>query len=357
MKRSLILFWILIAFSGQVPALTQVDDKELLIGISESPPFVTIGNDEIKGADEELWRNTAAILNIKYRYVRFPDYISLMEALKNREIDMTINPITLTGSRLSDFRLSIPFYTSYLGLAQRNTNRLPILTALGQLINWRTLQMMMMLFGVVFIFSILIWLAESRVNPREFRKNHWGIFDGIWWAFVTMTTVGYGDKVPKSKMGRALTIIWMFYAIALFFIFTAEISSELTITKLKGEIITIEDLRKSRVGTLCETGYAAFCNVNHIDYTPFINPEDGIDALLGNKIDAFIADVANLEYLVDKYKLKEKIQVTTTNVNEQYFCFGTNRENLGLIDRINPVMFTITESAEWSDVLKRYRLD
>ncbi|TSA27339.1 MAG: hypothetical protein D4R67_06250 [Bacteroidetes bacterium] len=353
MKRMVLLILILGGLYRPVPTPAQQAVHELRIGVSESPPFVILDSEKVRGASIDLWRNIADTLEIKYRYIVFRTYINLMAALKRGEVDLTINPLTLTDNRLADFRLTIPFYTSNLGLARRPVYNIPLLSVLEQLMSWRTLKMILILFSVVFIFSILIWLAEKRRNSNDFRRGHRGIADGMWWAFVTMTTVGYGDKIPRTKIGRILTIVWMFYAIALFFVFTAEISSELTISKLKGDITTVEDLRKIRVGTLEETGFAAFCRINHIQYTPFINPVDGMDALNERKIDAFVADVATLEYLFDKFKLGKDLKISTSNLNEQYFCFGANRNNLNLVDRINPVLLNVTESDEWEEILIR----
>jgi len=323
------------------------------IGVSEIPPFVMFDGDVITGVSVDLWRTIADSLQLDFRYIKFANYLDLMTALQNGDVDLTINPVTLTDNRLKYFRLSIPFYTSRLALAQRPSGRIPILTVFLSLMNWRSLQLIILLSSVVLIFALLVWLAERRHNSTQFRKDHRGIADGIWWAFVTMTTVGYGDKIPKTKLGRGLTLVWMFYAIALLFIFTAEISSELTVTKLQGDMDTVEELRKIKVGTLEQTGFSAFCDINRIQYIPFADQKLGLNAVTDRKIEAFVGDYATLASMFERFKLGKNLVLNPTRLNEQYFCFGANRNYLDLIDRINPILLDVTESADWVEILLR----
>ena len=49
--------------------------------------------------------------------------------------------------------------------------------------------------------GFVIWCMERRSNGDEFPKRfHSGLFEGFWWSFVSMTTVGYGDKIPRYDM-------------------------------------------------------------------------------------------------------------------------------------------------------------
>ena len=49
--------------------------------------------------------------------------------------------------------------------------------------------------------------------------------DGIWWAWVTVTTVGYGDIVPVSTMGRVFAGFLILLGVALFSLLTASFSA------------------------------------------------------------------------------------------------------------------------------------
>lgn len=67
------------------------------------------------------------------------------------------------------------------------------------------------LFSIIFIYSGAIYQAEHDVNARAF-----GTFlDAVYFAVVTMTTVGFGDITPVSEAGRGLTIMMILTGIAL----------------------------------------------------------------------------------------------------------------------------------------------
>lgn len=67
---------------------------------------------------------------------------------------------------------------------------------------------------VVIIFGILV----AGVDPGV--KTVW---EGIWWAIATVSTIGYGDVVPTSPLGRILGIILVILGLGIFVIITANI--------------------------------------------------------------------------------------------------------------------------------------
>ena len=58
--------------------------------------------------------------------------------------------------------------------------------------------------------AILILKAEAH-NPEA---NLTSAGDAVWWVFVTITTVGYGDFYPTTKWGRIIGVVVMFCGIA-----------------------------------------------------------------------------------------------------------------------------------------------
>ena len=68
------------------------------------------------------------------------------------------------------------------------------------------------------IFFVLLFGGTALIiTVLEYGKNEQfkNFFDGIWWAVVTFSTVGYGDKSPTTMLGQAITIIAIFFSMAL----------------------------------------------------------------------------------------------------------------------------------------------
>lgn len=57
-----------------------------------------------------------------------------------------------------------------------------------------------MVFLLLLAASLLIYYAEHEAQPQHFANA----FSGLWWAVVTLTTVGYGDIFPVTVCGRIL---------------------------------------------------------------------------------------------------------------------------------------------------------
>ena len=79
--------------------------------------------------------------------------------------------------------------------------------------------------GVLFLvlFCSIGVLAFERDTPGA--NIHTGN-DALWWAMTTVTTVGYGDKVPVSGEGRVIGIVLMVGGVAMFSVLTALIAAQ-----------------------------------------------------------------------------------------------------------------------------------
>ncbi|MFT4611993.1 MAG: voltage-gated potassium channel [Glaciecola sp.] len=87
------------------------------------------------------------------------------------------------------------------------------------------------IFLFIFITLILIYFAavgiyyfENQAQPEHFSS----IFDSLWWAIITLTTVGYGDVYPITIGGKMFTFFILMIGLGIVAIPTGIISSALT---------------------------------------------------------------------------------------------------------------------------------
>ena len=69
----------------------------------------------------------------------------------------------------------------------------------------------------IFLFGYLFYVSEPDVR---------NLGDGVWWALVTITTVGYGDITPVTTLGRVVASSLMLLGLGLIATITAIVSSK-----------------------------------------------------------------------------------------------------------------------------------
>lgn len=80
------------------------------------------------------------------------------------------------------------------------------LQAMGRVIRRKKQELVMTLAAcslLLVVAASLMWMAEQEVQPEAFGS----IPQAIWWAIITLTTVGYGDAVPMTAAGRVIAAI------------------------------------------------------------------------------------------------------------------------------------------------------
>lgn len=79
---------------------------------------------------------------------------------------------------------------------------------------------------VLILSSVLILQFEKEAQPDKFVKPS----DALWWAFVTMATVGYGDLAPVTMGGRIVAAFTMVIGIGIFGVFVSLVGSAFVVT-------------------------------------------------------------------------------------------------------------------------------
>ncbi len=165
-----------------------------------------------------------------------------------------------------------------------------------------------------------------------------------------MTTVGYGDKVPKTIMGQLVGFVWMFSAILMISGFMAGIASALAVNHLEDEWTDVNNLRKVKTGTVEASASEAFLQSHFIRALPYKDLSGGIAALQKTKIEALVYDEPILRYQIERDSLVDAIQILPFQFNTQYYSFATPSKS-PYLDKINPVLLEFIETMRWKAIL------
>lgn len=67
----------------------------------------------------------------------------------------------------------------------------------------------------VFLTALIMFNAEPHINPVTGEQTFRDFFDALYWATVTLTTVGYGDMVPVTDIGRFISMLSSLFGVAI----------------------------------------------------------------------------------------------------------------------------------------------
>jgi len=328
--------------------------RVLLVGAIVSPPiYMKTADDRWEGLGVELWQAVAQQIGVPFEFREFSSLGHLLDALEKREIDVI--PTLPVRER---FESTMDFSQSYLksGLSIA-------VPAEGIEYRWSRffesifLEHILKVIGLLMLLSliagIIAWLFERRNNSEMFGHGTVaGIGHGIWWAMVTMTTVGYGDKAPKTMGGRTIAMIWMIFSVIFIASFTANITTSLTISELRGKVRGFNDLYNARVGAISRSEGFDFLTKKGIAVITLESVQEGLAGVASKKIDAFVLDEQILKHLVKK-EFPGRVQVLSQTYDE-YFVSIALQQNRSLRKPINKALLKFMKTQSWTEMMNRY---
>ncbi len=164
---------------------------------------------------------------------------------------------------------------------------------------------------VVFIGGIAIYIAEEQHNNKI---N--GLFDALYWSFITITTVGYGDISPATDIGRVISFVIVILGITMISFATSVIVSAFSekLNELKEERVA-EQLKSSNeflvicgYGQIAKVFLRSFVNENKKYIVLDVN-KNRVQEALNDGHDAICDNASRYEVMKRFYNENAKIKV------------------------------------------------
>jgi len=334
----------------------QIPDT-LTVGYTTAPPFIIKNNDRLEGINIWLWKRVAKDLNLPYRIMPM-GFSDMLDSLATGGIDVSINPLTITGDRSKRMEFTHSFYASNATIAVAEQSSFQKLVQfIKGFLNLNFLKGFLILISIIAIFGFMGWYFERRENPEHFRGGFRGLWDGLWWSAVTLTTVGYGDKAPKSGFGKMAALILMFTGLLFISGLTASIASSLTVDQLNSSPDGFNEFKERAVGTVKSTGTVQFLRSHFFkDIHEYADVTSGLKEVDTRKIDAFIYDEPILKYRIQQDSSLQNLTVLPLKFDVQFYAFGIAKNRPRLEQRISQRILEIIETEGWQIVLNEYGL-
>jgi ABC-type amino acid transport substrate-binding protein len=273
--------------------------RVLRVGTKSVPPFAMKRPDgSWTGISIELFRRFSRETGRKHEFIE-RDLPGLLSGLQDGSLDAVTAALTMTAEREELFDFTHPFVVSGLGIGVLASDGF----ALGPVVDRFLSGSFVPVFGLALLAltcaSALVWLFEARKNPEHFGGS-WlqGLGSALWWSAVTMTTVGYGDKAPRTVLGRLVASVWMIAGVIVISALTATITSALTVSQLSPSIAGPDDLPDHSVATVAGSTSEDYLRTHGVRTVALPSLAACADALHDGVVGAIVYDQPLLRHYV-----------------------------------------------------------
>jgi ABC-type amino acid transport substrate-binding protein len=329
-------------------------DAPLKVAVYDAPPYGHLEPDgSIDGVSVDLWRRAAESLGREYHLIPVAQMEKIFQGLERKDYDAAIGAITITPARLARVDFSYPTHRSGAAVAVRqDTGPMAALANYGSVLA-ELAPLIALTFALLIVMGVAMWLAERPMRPRNHESAVDTLHDGVYWAVVTMTTVGYGDKTPKTTAGRVIAILWMLASVALVSILSTSIVSRMTAERVVGGLrLTEADLGGKRLAAVAHSSGAEYLDERHLRYAPFDDLAAALSALDRGQADAVVNSIGALQYLIAA-RFKNTIK-TPQGVLEPAYMAIALPPGSPLKKPLDEALVGITGSPEWRQIEDSY---
>ena len=335
-------------------AAAAAEDAPLRVAVYDVPPYGLVEPDgSIDGASVDLWRRAAEAMGREYRFIPVSKMEAILEGLERNEFDAAIGAITITPERLMRVDFSYPAHRSGVAVAvPKDSGPVAAFRNYGAVVSDLS-PLIAITAALLVAMGVAMWLIEKPTRAAKSNSAVASLRDGVYWAVVTMTTVGYGDKTPKTAGGHALAVLWMLVSVALISVLSTTLVSKMTADRVKGAYpVADADLAGKRLAAVAHSSGAEYLDARHLRYASFDDLPAALAALESGRTDAVVNSIGALQYLIAA-RFKRTIETPRGVLAPAYMAFALPPGS-ALKKPLDRALIEITASPEWRKVEESY---
>ena len=314
------------------------------------PPFVIYEERAYSGFEVELVRLVGDQLGMEVEIHAVDTVAKQIDDITRGVAQLGLGGVAITESREEVADFSVPVLDSGLTILTTTDDSRGLgdrIVSFFSAVASSDLPWLLVVFGVaVLVAAHMIWWLERRHNPDFAVPYRKGIWDSFYWSVVTMSTVGYGDKVARGTRGRVLALIWIALGTLVFASFTASIASSLAVNELRSEISGPDDLLGRRVATVVHSAGESYLPSIGVGPVVVDRVDDAYRLLSGGEVEAVVFDAPVLQYHVAREGAGEVVTVGSDFQRVQYGLM-LSEHDAELRERVNLALLRLVESGAY----------
>ncbi len=335
------------------PRTPGAQSTELVVGTKDAAPFAMKAADgSWQGISIDLWRRIADENGWRYRFAEEQTVQDLIDGVAGGKLDVAVAALTVTAERERILDFTSAFYSTGLGIAVLEGGPPSWRPVINALTSFGFAQAVLALIALALAVGLIVWFFERRHNEEFGGTVARGLSSSVWWTTVAMTQRGIGNFGPRTMPGRAIAMLWMVGSIIAIAVFTAGITSALTVRKLQGTVQGVTDLSEVRVGTVAGTSGEASLAQLRVRAQGFATAKEGLLALRAGEIDAFVYDKPLLAWTIN-HEFRNSIQLLDAIFDPQNYAFAVP-PNSSLRKPIGIAVLEAQRTRWWDDTIFRY---
>jgi ABC-type amino acid transport substrate-binding protein len=290
-----------------------------------------------------------------FHLIPVSDMESILSGLEQGRFDVAIGAITITPERAARVDFSYPAHRSGVALALRKETG-PMVALVSY---WTAVSelspLILVIVAMLIVIGLAMWVVEKRDRSAAQGSDSAvvSLRDGLYWAVVTMTTVGYGDKTPKTMPGRVVAMVWMLSSLVLVSLLSTSLVSRLTAERVESRDLAASiDLRERKLAAVAQSSGAEYLDELHLQYAKYKDLPEALDTLVSGRSNAVVNSVGALQYFVAK-RYARVLEIPQGVLAPAYMAIALP-EHSPIKKPIDRALIKITNSPEWRLLEERF---